>query len=94
MNIPEANKIVAKFMGTDKDYLSLDALVPVWEMLRDNKIFFNKISFIPCFVSLYKEKSIEEYTPFDPLRFFGSTGETIQEAALMATATAIQELGK
>ena len=80
MKIPEANRIVADFMGTDKDYLSLDALVPVWKKIKSAGFICN-----------------DRYTPtrysftINHRNGYGY-GKTIQEAALIATARAIQEL--
>jgi hypothetical protein len=70
------------FMGTDKDYLSLDALVPVWKKFKSTGFICN-----------------DRYTParysftINQRHGYGY-GVTIQEAALIATARAIDGLKK
>lgn len=101
MTTKEANIIIAEFMGeehyyylhpryggatTDGEYDicisdSLDALVPVWEKLKSFNLEFgtNVNSEYLCF--------------YDTDRMnVGVSGHTIQEAAALATAKAIQEL--
>ena len=103
MEIQEANKIIAEYMGegsliNSMDFdlkarlhvgrysKSLDALVPVWEKLG---------SFM---IELENKSPFHEGYLFDiTLRPSGTfytrtTARTIQEAACLATAKAIQEL--
>ena len=104
MNTTEANKIIADFMGVKVEddcpyteamyegemtkvygspyFSSLDALVPVWEKLEFLHCQFNWIpdNTFNCTLSLNEEHN--------------ANSKTIQEAATIATAKAIQELGK
>lgn len=66
--------------GLIEKYLSLDALVPVWEKLGDTSfcLYTIGVGFFKC------------ETPFS--RVTEADTETIQEAAAIATAIAIQEL--
>ena len=77
----------------EPDFISLDALVPVWEKLKENGVWLNKLGNRNynqfC---LFADKPTETYTPFSPFDFFEHIGETIQEAAAIATAKAIKEL--
>ena len=75
---------------------SLDALVPVWEKLKDKGVYINQVrnrlTFDFC---LFSEKPSEEYTTFDPFYFYECLdAPTIQQAAAHATAMAILELKK
>jgi hypothetical protein len=108
MNIEEANKIVAEYMGWEKyehdvfgvgyrqgklsfgfdcnfpDYRSLDDLIPVWEKLK-----LMRVTLEP-----YNGWS-NEFDPradVDLSHNHESRGSTLQEAACIATAKAIQEL--
>lgn len=97
MKSEEANKIIAEFMGTgvwvpvDNDCgeletlysWSLDALVPVWEKLDKKPICISQG------INQCEGKWFVQYGLFD-----GGERETIQEAAAIATAKAIQEMGK
>ncbi len=78
--------------GNDEYTNSLDALVPVWEKLKDSGVFMNQFFPQENRVQLYKEKCAEEYSPFDRFDYFMAEENTIQEAAAIATAKAIQEL--
>lgn len=108
MTPQEANRIIAEFMGSYFDHSngittyysqgeqyaarlyskSLDALVPVWEKLKG---FYNGS------IDLMLAPSDK---PFANIDYFvdkhcyscNSYGDTIQEAAAIATAKAIQEL--
>lgn len=92
MKAEQANRIIAEFMGTynrrDNDgywlpspnYQSLDALVPVWEKLRKRDFKF-------AFRDNYEFLIITTKDKYN----FGD-GETIQQAACIATAKTIKEL--
>jgi len=73
---------------------SLDALVPVWERLREYGIWINKMGNRNYnHFEFFSEKDISEYSPFDPFDFYESLHtDTIQEAAAHATAKAILSL--
>jgi len=98
MTTIEANKIIADYMGDlpicfpdgivriSKNYLSLDALVPIWEKLE--REILKPVVFRSWM------RGVEPKWGF---RLWGIqshmvNGETIQEAAAIATAMAIQEL--
>jgi hypothetical protein len=103
MGVEEANKIIAEYMGLDyptrndagffmpnPNFKSLDALIPVWEKLdvELSRLIFNgnvqdNTDNKKFHVSLFKESIFA---------FSDSFGDTIQEAAAIATAKAIQEL--
>jgi len=73
---------------------SLDALVPVWEKLKNEGVWFNKLgnrNYVEF--SLFSVKT-KDYTPFNPFNFYESVNDTIQQAAAHATAKAILELGE
>ena len=105
MEINESNKIIADYMGERVDVNtygtqigcvtcdhceeyrviysdSLDALVPVWEKLE-------------CFIDISGRKNNKEkaevFMPYMKTGLY-ETGETIQQAACIATAKAIQNL--
>lgn len=96
----EAVKVVAEFMGVGIESSkmgdvwagrydrSLDSLVPVWEKLE----LFTEYSFDLC-RELKDERrwgfSLENFTRSIK---FESSGETIQQAALLATAKVIESL--
>ena len=104
MKAQEANKIIAEYMGNTnpvpvnldklsarqlKMYLpymySLDALVPVWEKLSTIDLRLCGVGYDCHFYETnigYKFKLADNF----------SEGKTIQEAAAIATAKAIQEL--
>ena len=104
MKIKEANEIVAEYMGfgfnatetclVDKDHNlsalysdSLDALVPVWEKL-DVRHFRYENRYGNYFSIHYgTNDAYDTKTRVDHM----ITSETIQEAACIATAKAIQE---
>jgi hypothetical protein len=100
MTPQEANKIIAEFMGninpvpSNIDELSekqkkiyqpyaysLDALVPVWEKMKLRQYF----SYESGIFRIYKSKHRNNWS---------GIGKTIQEAAAIATAKAIEELKK
>lgn len=93
-----ANKCYVGKLGidlsiNDSTYVSLDALIPVWEKLAEHGVFLNKIGNRKYnHVGFFSNKSPEEYSPFDRFDFYESKGDTIQEAAAIATAKAIQKL--
>ena len=76
---------------------SLDALVPVWGKLRENGVFINKMtnrSYNHFSMFSDKKGSIGvDYPASKPFDFYESIdNETIQVAAAIATAKAIQSL--
>ena len=100
MEIQEANKmIIAEYMGTYEPYLggsqgsdtpaidmtpdygSLDALVPVWEKL--NFSFEGWVAHDKCYIQLRGH--------FGGVKSMGKS-DTIQEAACIATAKAVEAL--
>lgn len=94
MTTNEANKTIAKYMGTyqrkDKDGYwlptpsysrELDSLIPVWKKLNAS-ISHDACTVFWIGVNDKKGELIEAE----------ATGETIQEAAAIATAKAIEEL--
>ena len=101
MTSSEANRIIAEYMG-DKGYcfgqtgilplnfhLSLDALVPVWE----------KMKAVPEFKARSNELKTDRWTcsicyPYMKQTEWIDYTFSIQEAAAIATAKAIQELSK
>lgn len=98
MTLEEANKTIAEYMGTtyrntkhgnEIMYLgysnSLDALVPVWEKLKVHEHVALDITNKEVFVW-------EEGNYTCGWHSYNSTGNTIQEAACLATAKAIKEL--
>lgn len=109
MNKEEANKILAEYMGTEinpeddsvfmeeEDYIvydylysdSLDALVSVWEKLDiDGQAYDNyDREFMKHEFRIYITNNRE-------LLDFQGNGQSIQEAAAIATAKAIQEIEK
>jgi len=96
MNIQEATKIIAGYMGVSKPYAeSLDALVPVWDKLKDNGVWFNKLGnrSLHCF-AFFSDKPSDECTPYDPFNFVEENGDNIYEVCCIATAKAIKELVK
>ena len=74
--------------------LSLDALVPVWERLKEDGVWINKMGNRNYnHFGFFSEKDISEYNPFDPFDFYESLHtDTIQEAAAHAAAKAILKL--
>jgi hypothetical protein len=67
---------------------SLDALVPVWEKMDS---FYLNISVLPC-----GNHEVEIYNTEENIVLIEKTrsGKTIQQAACLATARAIKELGE
>jgi len=102
------NKIIAEFVGDDGFCFgqggslpklftkSLDALIPVWEKLRNSGVWLNVIGNRSYnHFALFSDKPIEEYSPFYPFYFYESLDKpTIQQAAAHSTAKAILELEK
>ena len=104
MDKEEANKIITEYMDEESEtdmfngalggcfptfsnmkYISLDALVPVWEKLNLPRILEIDIS--------EKSKPSFSYRYYTQLGYSHSAeGETIQEAAVIATVKAIKEL--
>jgi len=73
---------------------SLDSLVPVWERLKEDGVWINKMGNRNYnHFGFFSEKQGKDYTPFDSFNFYESLHTaTIQEAAAHATARAILEL--
>ena len=91
--VPFATSPIPKAKYRLEDYyLSLDALVPVWEKLE----FFDNEEFITTDneVTIKKWHGDGEWLfMFNEIEGVGF-GRTLQEAAAIATAKAIKELGK
>ena len=96
MNSEEANKIIAEFMlgykiqeGVYMGYdISLDALVPVWRKLNEESYLNITIisDTMDAFHFFFDYFSTQKSSYESPL------GQTIQEAAAIATARAIKEM--
>lgn len=94
MTPQEANRIIAEYMGwigldnhtlnNEANFISLDALVPVWEKLG-NTIAFE---------GLLHRKRISRFDIIKNDRISHTDKCTIKEAAAIATAKAIMELEK
>lgn len=94
MELKEANKIIAEYMGWDwKDHgikmaelavPSLDALVPVWSKYGE-KILVYEFLRMALFAKML---SVEAITIMKETR--NTSARTFQEAACIATAKAIQ----
>ena len=74
----------------------LDALVPVWERLKEDGVWINKMGNRNYnHFGFFSEKQSKDYSPFDPFDFYEKLHtDTIQEAAAHATAKAIMALGE
>lgn len=93
MKTEEANYIISEYMGTwmkrdssgcwlpNPDYLSLDALMPVWEKLDAKGVWE---------IDLRCGFGLRPYT--DLVYVIYEKADTLQEAAAIATAKAIQEV--
>ena len=97
--IQEANKTIAEYMWGnsvyikaihDEFYLSLDALVPVWEKLNhcQKELFPRIINKKKADTSYYKVS----FFMYGKYSFVEHESDDLKEAACLATAKAIKEL--
>jgi hypothetical protein len=101
MNLEEANRVIAKFMNHPRDlynidnelhYESLDALVPVWDKLREeygteNCLYDYNGDPWSCTIEIYEQEQFG-----DCVLLVEHSSATPQEAACITTASVIKEL--
>ena len=94
MNAQEATKVISEYMGVSKPYAeSLDALVPVWDKLKDDDVWIDKLeSRHGNHLSFYSYEQQEKYSPFDLFNYVEEIGCNIYEVCCITTAKAIKEL--
>ena len=91
MELREANKIIAEFMGLEyPSFVSLDALIPVWEKLNhcQKELFPRIINKKKADTSYYKVS----FFMYGKYSFVEHESDDLKEAACLATAKAIKEL--